>query len=462
MELLSVIFTYLVMILTGFLVFVAVSHILYQKRSPSGMISWLLAVVLVPHLAVPLYFLIGVRKRRHPKSYTDFGKRRHDYDIPAELSPPLMLLEKNGILPATRGNRYTLISSDSEAFGTLMDEIAKARHSIDICTYVFAIEPTTERILHALARRAEAGVRVRLMLDTVGSLRAYFRRGAFREFQQAGGELLFFTPLLRRPFQSYLNLRNHRKIYLFDRRRVLSGGMNLSDEYMGPPDGRARWKDLLYLLEGPAVYDFYTVFMNDWNYASGRNEAVAPQEELVFEEGEIIQVVPSGPDFPHEALSETLLYSIYRARQRIWIVMPYFIPDDALLQALVVAAHRGVDVRLITPRRSNHRIADLGRGPYMRDLRRAGATVCLYRGEMLHAKAMLFDDALGMVGSLNLDIRSLSLNYEIVSFVYSPPIVAELTEWMEGLCRESERELPPVSRLREAFENLMKVFAPLL
>ena len=431
------------------------------------MTAWMLAIIFMPFLAVPLYFLIGIRKRE--TKYTKANVQLHEahqqnihtpLNTDNELSS---ILEKNGIPSATKGNRYELITQDTEAYSRLMDEIEKATVSIEFSTYVFNYDVTTQKILEALTKRANEGVRVRLLLDVVGSLGSYLWQKNFQSLRDAGGEVGFFIPIMSRPFQSYINLRNHRKIYLFDRKRLLSGGMNLSDEYLGEARGTKRWDDILYYLEGPAVFGFYEIFHNDWNYAMVRTDKLERPFEPVESVGEsIVQVVPSGPDIPTDALYEALLNAIYTCKKRIWIVTPYFVPDENIVQALIIAQHKGIDVKLITPKHSDNWIADLGRSPYMRELDAVGADVLLYEGEMLHAKAILFDDAGGMVGSVNIDNRSLFLNYEIVTFAYSPHFIESIESWMQELMANSTRGMQKPSKRREAVENMMKVFAPLL
>ena len=460
----QIILTYTIIVLTGILVFSAISHILYQKRSPTSMISWLLAVLFLPYIAVPLYFIIGIRKRneKQMKSYVVFSGDLHPNSVDSTQLALLEILSKNGIPPATSGNDYELITSDTKSFELMLELISQSRHSIDISTYVFSYDQTTKEILDALTRKAKEGVKVRMLLDLAGSLGVYINQKCFRELRKAGGEVAFFVPLFKKPLQGYINLRNHRKIYLFDRTKVLSGGMNLSDEYMGAAKSDKRWKDILYKLEGPAVYNFYMVFMNDWNYATGRNEKIETQD-MVKKEGEnIVQVVPSGPDIPRDALYEALLSTIYDAKERIWIVTPYFVPDDNIMKALLIAHHRGVDIKLITPKESDHIFADLGRSPYMREINTAGMDVQLFEGKMLHAKAILIDNSGGMIGSVNLDNRSLFLNYEIVTFAYSPKLIGQIESWMLDLLAQSKSGMKPVSKHREALENFMKVFAPLL
>jgi cardiolipin synthase len=458
---------YGLVLLGGILLFTALGHIVFRKRSSGSMISWMLFIIFMPYIAAPLYFLIGIRKRdpRHKKGYLHFPEieSHRSYQIDDTEHAIANILKKNGIPPATRANRFELITSHTGAYEQMIEAIDSARKTIDICTYVFAFDTMTEEMLLHLSVKAKEGVQVRLLIDTVGSFKARLNTKGFHALREAGGEVVFFTPILKHPFQSYINLRNHRKIYLFDNRLVLSGGMNLSNAYMGRADGSLRWQDLLYRLEGPAVYYFATIFNSDWNYATDRDTPVEKSEIIGhFEEESFVQVVPSGPDIPEDALYEALLNAIYSAKERIWIVTPYFVPDENILQALIIACHKGVDVKLITPRVSNHRIADLVRSPYMRELEEVGVDVVLYEGEMLHGKALLIDRVGGMVGSLNLDNRSLFLNYEVVTFVYSPVFIHDLEVWMEELMHSSGRGLAKAGKLREAVENMMKVVAPLI
>jgi cardiolipin synthase len=430
------------------------------------MISWILSIFFLPYIVVPLYFLIGVRKResKHKKEFVKFEevRKRGNYILDGVNHAFQNLLNKNGIPPATKGNTFELITDDVEAYNRMLKEINAAKHSIDICTYVFQFDDTTKVILEHLTRKANEGVKVRLLMDLVGSLGASFNQKGFKALREAGGEVAFFTPFFKRPFQNYINLRNHRKIYLFDQTTLLSGGMNLSNEYMGKDDGTKRWEDILYYLKGPAVHNFYNIFHDDWSYATKEETKLDLNTPEVHHGTSMVQVVPSGPDIASDALYETLLNAIYNAKERIWIVTPYFVPDENMIQALVIAKHKGVDVKLITPKSSDLLLADMGRSPYMRELDTIGADVMLHEGQMLHAKAILFDSVGGMVGSVNLDNRSLFLNYEVVTFVYSPEFIESMELWMKGLIKHSSKGMTKPSKVREAVENVMKVFAPLL
>lgn len=461
-EWLQLIFSHTFLVVGEILFFSALLHMVYQRRTPTSMISWLLAIILLPHLAVPLYFVLGSRKHISSKTKSMFSLHSVT-DLPLEKANPIDgVLRANGIPGGTRGNRFVLYTDGTAAYNALMHEIDNARESIFISTYVFNNDAVTARIVKALTEKAKVGVEVNILIDSLGSFPLYCFQHPFKKLRQAGAKVSFFMPILQMPLRNYINLRNHRKIYLFDRRIVLTGGMNLSAEYMGPSPDPGRWNDLLFLIEGPAVFHYLEIFASDWAYACGHATPIALDTVPPSHGDAYIQVVPSGPDIARDALFEALICAIYTAQKRIWIVTPYFVPVTSLQEALIIAHHKGVDVKLITPYDSNHLTADLVRSSYMRELMEAGVEVALYKGPMLHAKAILFDDTGAMLGSVNIDNRSLLLNYEVVSFAYSAAIISEVNAWMEKLLEDSHHAMKPAGILRRLAENLMRIIAPQL
>lgn len=461
-EWLQLIFSHTFLVVGEILFFSALVHMVYQRRTPTSMISWLLAIILLPHLAVPLYFVLGSRKHISSKTKSMFSLRSVT-DLPLERANPIDgVLRANGIPGGTQGNRFVLYTDGTAAFSALMHEIDNAQESIFISTYVFSNDAVTTEIIKTLTEKAKVGVEVNLLIDSLGSFPLYCFQHPVKKLRQAGAKVSFFMPILKMPLRNYINLRNHRKIFLFDRRIVLTGGMNLSAEYMGPSPDPGRWNDLLFLIEGPAVFHYLEIFASDWAYACDRAMAIAMDSVPPGLGDAYIQVVPSGPDIARDALFEALICAIYAAKKRIWIVTPYFVPVTSLQEALIIAHHKGVDVKLITPYDSNHLTADLVRSSYMRELMEAGVEVALYKGPMLHAKAILFDDTGAMLGSVNIDNRSLLLNYEVVSFAYSAAIISEVNAWMEKLLEDSHHAMKPAGTLRRLAENLMRIIAPQL
>ena len=446
------------------LILFVVIRMVAEKQKPTSMMAWLLAIILVPYIAVPFYFIFGIRKRKRKKHKSAFHLRKIDHVDSFNPYPIRTVLINQDIPPPTSNNQLTLYTDGISSFQSLMENIEKAQVTIYFSTYVFKKDEVTKKILQALTQKAQSGVKVKILIDSLGSYPVYFLyQGIFRKFKQAGGEVCFFMPIIQMPFRNYINFRNHRKIYLFDSETVLTGGMNLGDEYMGPTPCERRWDDLLFKIEGQAVCHFHNIFASDWQYAAKENiaEMYAVKRDKVYGNS-LLQVVPSGPDIAKDSLYDSLIAGIYAAQKRIWIATPYFVPSDSLMEALQIAYYRGVDVKLITPRISNHLIADLARSNYMRQLKKIGVDIVLFDKQMIHAKAVLFDDNAAMLGSVNLDNRSLFLNYEIVTFAYDTGVVSNISQWMNAFLVDASRELCPLSRPRRIGESMVKLLAPLL
>ena len=404
----------------GFLLaLVLLAHLLRQQRSPTSTLAWLLTILLLPYVGVPLYLMFGGRKIRRMA-----GRKKPMYPTHPGAPHPTFegvvqrVLESCGVPPVTSGNRVALVTDGEEAYGQLVRIIDEAKRTIHITTYILGRDAVGEAIVARLARRASEGVEVRLLLDDVGSWRV--GRRFLAPLTEAGAKVAFFMPMIHLPFRGRANLRNHRKIVIADERRALTGGMNLAGAYMGSTPDPKRWRDLSLIVAGPAVHDLADLFRSDWKFATGEDlERLDPQaipEETA--DGAVAQVVASGPDVEGDPLYEAIVSIIFTARRRIWVVTPYFVPDELLARALDLAARRGVDVRLVLPARSNHLSADLARGSYLHQVHDAGGHVLLFKPVMLHAKVVLIDD-LVIVGSANMDMRSLFLNYEVAMFLYA-------------------------------------------
>jgi len=447
------------------LALIFVAHLLRQKRSPTSTISWLLVVLLLPYVGVPLYLVFGGRKMKRLA-----GRKERMYPKPTSRRIGILegqterLLSSYGVPMATSGNRVRLVPDGVEAYRELMRIIDEARSTIHITTYILGRDEVGQALVDRLRKRAEEGVAVRLLLDDVGSWRV--GRRFLAPLVAAGAKVAFFMPMLHLPFRGRTNLRNHRKLVVVDGRIAITGGMNLALPYMSNDPDAVLWPDLSVVVEGPGVVDLEDLFESDWKFATGEDvqEAASEQTPIGFEGtgSTVLQVVASGPDVPGDPLYESLLSLIFAAKRRIWIVTPYFVPDEMLSRALSLAARRGVDVCLIVPARSNHLPADLARESYLRDLYNAGGRVLLYQPNMIHAKAVLLDEQLAMVGSANMDMRSLFLNYELTLYVYSGDLACSTACWIESLMADCRPELPVSNRWRELGENVVRLLAPLL
>ena len=393
----------------GFLLaLVLMADLLRQRRSPSSTIAWLLVILMLPYVGVPLYIMFGGRKiKRMARRKQLIFHQRPEPNRDDECGTVNRLLASYGVPPATAGNRVELVTSGVDAYRA--PDAADRASTFDHPHHDLhpGRDEGSQALVDCLARRAAEGVSVRLLLDDVGSWRV--RRRFLARLVDAGAQVAYFMPMLHIPFRGRANLRNHRKLVIVDNCIALAGGMNLAWPYIGPPGSRDLWRDLAMVVEGPAVSELQGLFASDWRFTTGRDPTGTsepnrdPQPATM--ESSVVQVVPSGPDVAGDPLYESLLALVFAARDRIWIVTPYFVPDEMLARALTLAARRGVDVRLIVPQRSNHITADLARAGYLRDLHTAGGRVMLYTPVMLHAKAIVFDEQLAVIGSANMDMR---------------------------------------------------------
>ncbi|HEY5372357.1 MAG TPA: phospholipase D-like domain-containing protein [Polyangiaceae bacterium] len=435
---------HVVSIASNLLVLVLVASLLRQRRRPVGnAIAWLLAIILIPYVGIPLYLSFGGRKL----------KQRVQKKRPLDPQGGSTALEARA-----RSTLQSVLWLDDGvlAYQTFLEQIRGAQHSIRIVTFVIVDDDTGRPLVDALIERARAGLEVRLLIDDL--LRFHAPHAKLRELVAAGARVERFMPLVHLPFLGHNNLRNHRKIALFDGRDAIVGGMNFGQEYMGRAPAPERWRDLSLLIRGEAVSELDTVFRADWEFASGEILSAPAQLEPG---GVPVRVVPSGPDSASDPIYDADLTAIFRAERRIWIATPYFVPDDALLRALVIAVRRGVDVRVLTPAHSNHLLSDLASASCLRDLSAAGVTIHLF-DKMLHAKTLLVDDSLCVVGSANFDMRSLFLNYEIALFFSGSAEVQRLSAWFEAtfaLCSIGPR---PAGGLRSVLDDVARLVAPLL
>ena len=439
------------------LALVLVSRVLRSPREPAATAAWLAVIILLPLVGVPLYLMFGERKLGQQLA----GKRL--IDLPGadrQLGLPVHdLLVRLGIPAASQGNRSEFHADGEVAWRRLLELLESARSEIDIAIFILGDDEVGRALLACLQRKAAEGVQVRLLLDGVGSFKLPKR--TFKGLQQAGGRIAWFIPVLHRPMRGKTNLRNHRKIVIADGQRVWTGGRNLAREYLAESCDEDCWIDLSFTHEGAAAGVYRAIFEADWSYAT--NEPLRPLPETMEEtgrDGGCIQVVPSGPDVDGDPLHAALLVACYEARQRICLVTPYYVPDRGLQEALQLAALRGVQVDLLLPERSNHRLADVARRRYLRELSAAGVRIRLLPGVMVHAKALVIDDALGLAGSSNLDLRSLFLNCEVVSLFYSEAEIRWLQQWMEDLIQQSRLHQPSAAgKGRELIEGIVELLA---
>jgi cardiolipin synthase A/B len=436
-----------------------VSFILRSKRPPGNTLAWLIFVLVAPYIGIPFYIFLTGRKFQ-----TRLQKKKALYEAnPSGVSKWEGAVEKllagSGVPPPRPSQKARLLTAGEEAYGKITELIASARRRIHLTTFIFARDPVGDSLIRLLEKKAEEGVSVCLLLDSFGSLWA--PRPSFKRLREKGGQVVYFNPVLHLPFRGRANLRNHRKFLIVDSRRAILGGMNFAREYMGPNPDPQRWTDLSLEMEGSGVGDLESVFSEDWRFATGKDPGLDSAEGDEPPGDCQLQVVASGPDVRWDPLYDCLLSMIFQASRRVWIATPYFIPDEALGKALELAARRGVEVRLLIPRKSNHGLADLARGTYLRQILKSGGRVELAE-KMLHAKAFLVDEKYALLGSANFDMRSLLYNYEVGLLIRPGEPLSALERWFEGQFQAAGKSDFRVNYLRDLAEGVGRVLGPLI
>ena len=452
--LLSNIFT-----VVGFvLAIVIIVRVFREQRQPSSLLAWSYFVLLIPYVGVPLYLLFGGRKLK--KRIRAKGLLKHATAVDTDLPYVEDIF-------LTRGNRVQFITDGVEAFQLFCDAIMEAEKEIHILTYILSDDAVGNKIVRLLTEKANSGVRVCLLLDALGSFKR--PRKQIKLLEEAGGEIHLFMPAF--PFQTHgwANLRNHRKIAIFDCERAILGGRNLDCRFLGSEADPKRFYDFGALYRGTIVNHLNRIFLSDWAFASKQKIAdincLQPPEKIEVGQSDVTGIA-SGPDVEGDPLYEKMVNLMQEFEKELIIVTPYFIPDEILTQTLVVKARSGKKITLILPEYSNLKLVDFARSYYLRILQSAGIKVLLFQPGMLHAKVMVADGSVAIHGSANLDIRSLFVNFEIGMVHTSEEDIRAIMDWMGHIiacCRPYglERELHP-PRLRRALEEASRLITPLL
>lgn len=459
---------------------VLIIWVVLQQRSPVATLAWIMLLGALPLVGLAVYAYFGpqhVRRQRLKRWHTravlmsqkDLALlREHRPNPPVWAQQHARLIEASCSLPLCSARGLQVLATGASTFDALLAQIAAAQDHIHLEYYIFEPDQTGCSVLAALAEKAAQGVRVRLLVDAIGSSRLLSRRhrDKLAPLLAAGGELTAFHPRKLDLLRPLVNLRTHRKIAVIDGRVGMLGGINISDVQNGRFRPKDAWRDTHLLLHGSAVRWLQYVFLLDWHYASGRqpaqNEEILPEAEPV---GDIpVQIVASGPDSESEAIHRAVIDALGLAQQRIWLSTPYFVPTEPAKTALTNAALRGVEVRLIVPQRSDSRIVSAAARSYYSELQAVGVLIHEYAGRMFHAKTLVVDDSYSMIGSANFDNRSFRLNFEVAAVLYDRGMNQQLARLFEedlAKCR-----LVPVNRRvrpqQKLFEALARLGSPLL
>ncbi|MER0238918.1 phospholipase D-like domain-containing protein [Fulvimarina sp. MAC8] len=438
-----------------------------MSRPPEAARTWLLLVLFLPIPALVAYRLLGRARfptwRRKRFAATEVMRNTIGAELGksgATRTPISRLAEKLGGFPVSGGNRIDFHTHYDGTIEALIREIDGAERTVHLLTYIFADDRTGQSVAEALARARKRGVKVRVMLDALGSRTWAERTIAMLEFRSIEARLVLPVRLaaLRR---ARGDLRNHRKLCIIDGTVGFIGSQNIVDRDFRP--GIVN-DELVARVEGPVVAALEAVFASDW-YLETRQE-LEPIEIPEAAGDAALQAMPSGPDFDVPGFERLLVELVHGASERLVIVSPYLIPDEALLIALKNAVARGVTVDLIVSRIADQRLVSFAQRSYYDELMSAGITIYRYRDRLLHAKNVSIDGRVGVIGSSNADVRSFTLNAEISLILHGEEANAMLERIQAGYMAQSDRlglqEWRSRRRRERLLENMARLVGPLL
>lgn len=421
---------------------VSAIYIVLQRRSAPATLAWMLAFAMMPVVGILVYVAFGPRRFERRKSRrarahaTVHGSAARDDDAGGatqdHLAHTMAMCEAAvGLAARPRRADVRVFFDGRSKYEAVAAAIAAAQHHVHLEYYIWEPDRVGTLLRGLLCERARAGVEVRVLVDGFGSSKAHDRFWA--PLRDAGGQVRRFNALsLNRWRPRMANFRTHRKIVVVDADVGFTGGMNVSDVHTAEHTGDDAWRDTHLELRGTAVKGLQIVFFEDWHYAGGDAPDIAPYLPYASERGaHLVQVVSSGPDEGMDAIHKLVFSTIAAARHRVWITTPYFVPDEPVLDALCAASLRGADVRILVPERGDAPVVAAAARSYYPELLEVGVRIFELPRPVLHAKTMVVDDEIAVVGTANLDNRSFRLNFEVVVSAYEASICATLTEAFE-------------------------------
>ena len=421
---------------------VAAVDAVMRTRTAQGAIAWAVSLVAVPFVAVPAYLVFG--RSKFEGAMAAYEQRKDEIDAlveqirgnleswtvtDEERASVYRAVQQLSEMDLTRGNRVELLVNGEATFDSILAGIAAAERYVLVQFYMFHDDGLGRRLQQAMIERARAGVAVYMLYDEVGS--KGLPRRYLEELRAAGVEVSSFRPTQGTGNRFQLNFRNHRKMVVVDGVTAWVGGHNVGDEYLGLDPEFTPWRDTHVRIDGPAVLQVQATILGDWYWATRKIPELNWTATAASDADVRVMIVPSAPSQRLETAGLLFTTSLHAARRRIWISAPYFVPDEAVLKALQLAALRGVDVRVITTGKGDSLPVYLAAFHYMEQLRGLGIQFYAYTPGFLHEKVMLVDDDVSTVGTANFDNRSFRLNFEVTAVIVDRDFASQMEAMFE-------------------------------
>jgi len=468
-------------------IIVGLSLRIIMRRRPVGVsLAWIILIIVLPFAGAGLYLLIGENRLGSHRTeraeallcpYKEWLQRLPQdklvewSSLSSGCGPISSLAEAIVGIPAMAGSKLHLLDEAESIFRSIIADIDRARHTCHMEFYIWNEGGTANEVCEALIRAVKRGVICRVLVDAVGSAE-FLKSGLARRLRENEIELAAALPvgLFRMAFVR-VDLRLHRKIVVIDGEVAYTGSFNLVDpRYFKQNAHVGQWIDAMVRVKGSAVEALGVLFVSDWEIETGQDiealENTGDLKVLPPVGTANVQVVPSGPGYKNDAIHQLLLTSIYGACSELVMTTPYFIPDESLLTALQSAAQRGVKVTIILPEKIDSLLVRYACLSYFDDLLASGVRILRFQGGLLHTKSVTVDSDIALFGTVNLDMRSFWLNFEVTLFVYDPNFRARLRKLQQRYIEKSDLIDLQVWRKRPArtrfIENVAQLFSPLL
>lgn len=448
-----------------------------KNRTAQGAIAWAVSLITFPYLAVPLYWILGqnkfqgyVRLRTSKdseiKSVIDrLREASRELEVIDDIrNSDEQVLTQLVDAPLTSGNHARLLVDGEATFQEIFDYIDAARHYIIVQFYIIQDDVLGKRFQMKLVEKAREGIEVYFLFDEIGS---HALSGNYIAIlQRAGVQVSAFRRTRGKANRFQINFRNHRKVVVVDGRAAFVGGHNVGDEYLGNSAKFGHWRDTHVVIKGPAVQSIQCCFLEDWYWATGRVPPLVWEPATAFEGNMRALVFATGPADKLDTCGLMFVHLFNSARRRVWLTSPYFVPDPPVISALQLAALRGVEVRILLPKKPDHRLVYLASFSYYEQTLPLGIKLYRYRKGFLHQKVFLVDDTVAAVGTANFDNRSFRLNFEITMMLYDSAFAKSVETMLAADFGASQRvqmaDLEKRSFWFKLLVRLARLLAPIL
>ncbi len=425
--------------------------LMLENRSPYKTLLWIYVLIFFPVIGYIFYIFSG---QLEVKGFLFYGKKQKDEefikrqlkdyqsskqkDLPEKINDVFSFVQNETSFPVSFHSSTFILKNGSEKFPAVKEQLMKAASYIHLEYYTLRSDEIGMEIIEILMKKAKDGLDVRVLFDAAGSLS--LSKEAIKGMEEAGVQVACFSPIKYGFFNQKINFRNHRKIIVIDGTVGFVGGLNIGDEYLGRVKKFGFWRDTHVLVKGEALHALHGIFMMDWAYVTNTEcPDILKYEKAKVQSDGGVQVVATGPGMNQGLMGDIYFNMIVSAKKSVWIATPYFVPDKAIRTALTIAGRKGIDVRLMVPEISDGFLTQYGTRSYFGELLRNNVKIYHYQKGFMHQKIVIVDGEFASIGTANMDLRSLHLNFEVNLFLYHASSIKDLIRYYQDDMAESER-----------------------